>query len=77
MRPRREACSGAGAVESDVEKILRNADKLRFLGPNRAFVTLLFAIWANRKRGWLSQLMRIVLLGIGAGSAGYWSGFFS
>jgi hypothetical protein len=63
--------------ESDVEKILGNADKLKYLGPNRAFLTLLFAIWANRKRCRLSQFLRIALIALGAGGYGYWSGFFS
>jgi hypothetical protein len=62
---------------SEIEKILSKADKLEFLGQNRAFVTLLFAIWANRKRGWLSQVLRIGLLAAGVGGYGYWTGFFS
>jgi hypothetical protein len=63
--------------ESDVEKILRNAGKLEYLGRNRAFVAILFAIWANRKRGWLSHALRVGALTAGAGGVGYWSGFFS
>ena len=63
--------------QSEVEKILGNAGKLKYLGPNRAFLTLLFAIWANRKRGWLSQVLRITLPVAGAGSYAYWAGFFS
>lgn len=63
--------------ESDVEKILRSANRLKYLGPNRAFFTLLFAIWANRKRGWLSQVLRIGMLAVGAGGYGYWNGLFS
>lgn len=65
------------STESDVEKILQNADRLKYLGPNRAFFTLLFAIWASRKRGWLAQVLRIVALAVGAGSYGYWNGLFS
>jgi hypothetical protein len=59
---------------SEIEKILSSADKLKFLGQNRAFVTLLFAIWSSRKRDWLSQVLRIGLLTAGGG---YWTGLFS
>ena len=59
---------------SEIDRILSSADKLRYLGQNRAFLTLLFAIWANRKRGWLSQVLRVVLVIVGGGY-GYW--FFS
>jgi hypothetical protein len=63
--------------QSEVEKILRNADKLKYLGANRAFLTILFALWTNRRRGWLSQVLRLVVLAGGAGGVGYWTGLFS
>jgi hypothetical protein len=61
---------------SEIEKILSSADKLKFLGQNRAFVAILFAIWANRKRGWLSQGLRIALFTAAVGSYEYWMRFF-
>jgi hypothetical protein len=53
---------------SEVEKVLASADKLRFLGRNRAFVALIFALWTARKKGGLwSALVKIVLLAGGVG----------
>jgi hypothetical protein len=64
--------------ESDVEKILLRAGELKFLGRNRAFITLLFAVWAARKRrGYWSALTKLGLLVGGASGLGYWHGFFS
>lgn len=64
--------------ESDIEKVLASADKLKYLGRNRAFFTLLFALWAARKKSGLwSALTRLGLVAAGVGSCGYWSGFFS
>jgi hypothetical protein len=60
---------------SDVEKVLASADKLKFLGPNRAFFALLFALWTARKKSGLwSALTKLCVL---AGAGGYWTGFLS
>jgi hypothetical protein len=64
--------------ESDVQKVLLSAGELRFLGRDRAFVTLLVALWAARKKGGLwSALTKLGLLAGGVGGYGYWSGFLS
>jgi hypothetical protein len=65
--------------ESEVDKVLARAGELKFLGRNRAFFTLLFAIWTSRKRdGLWSALTRLVLMAGGvSGGYWYWSGFFS
>lgn len=63
--------------ENEIEKVLSRADKLKFLGQNRAFMTLLFAVWAARKKGgFWSTLTRLILLVGGAGGFGYWHGVF-
>jgi hypothetical protein len=63
--------------ESDVEKVLLRAGELKFLGRNRAFITLLFAVWAARKKGGLvGVLKKGILLVVGVGGFGYWTGFF-
>jgi hypothetical protein len=59
--------------ENEVDKVLARAGELKFLGRNRAFVTLLVALWAARKRGGLwSVLSRLCLLAVGTGGYGYW-----
>jgi hypothetical protein len=64
--------------ESEVEKVLSSADKLKFPGRNRAFIALLFALWAARKRrGLLGALKKGILLALGVAGFGYWNGFFS
>jgi len=69
---------GAMSDESDVEKVLANAERLKYLGRNRAFLTLLFAIWATRKRGGiLGLLAKLCILAGGASGCGYLTGFFS
>jgi hypothetical protein len=63
--------------EGAVEKVLLRAGGLRFLGRNRAFITLLFAVWAARKKaGLASNLKKLTFLvggrvasGIGTGSS--------
>jgi hypothetical protein len=63
--------------ESEVEKILLSAGELKFLGRDRAFLTLLFALWAARKKGGMvSALKKGMLLAVGLGGFGYWNGFF-
>jgi len=63
--------------ESEVGRVLSNAEKLKFLGPNRAFITLLFALWAARRRAGLwSVLMKLGLIAGGASGYGYLTGFF-
>jgi hypothetical protein len=63
--------------ESEVDKVLSSAAELKFLGRNRAFVALLFALWMARKKGGLwSALTKLGLLA-GVGGYGYWNGFFS
>jgi hypothetical protein len=44
--PEGEAMSDEGAVE----KVLLRAGELKFLGRNRAFITLLFAVWRPAKK---------------------------
>jgi hypothetical protein len=64
--------------ESEVEKVLLRAGELKFLGRDRAFVTLLFALWAARKKGGLlSALTKVAILAGGVGGCAYWNGFFS
>ena len=64
--------------ESEIEKVLSSADKLKFLGRNRAFIALLFALWTARKKGGLlGALKKGILLTLGVGGYGYWNGFFS
>jgi hypothetical protein len=64
--------------ENDIEKIIQNAGRPRYLGPNRAFVTLLFAIWAKRKRSWFWRSLQITLVVAGVGGIyGYLQEFFS
>jgi hypothetical protein len=54
------------SAESQIDKVLANAGQLGFLGPNRALLALLFALWAARKRpGLLSRLLGTIALGIG------------
>jgi len=43
--------SDAMSNESEVDKILSRAGELKFLGKDRAFLTLLFAVWAVRQKG--------------------------
>jgi hypothetical protein len=63
--------------ESEVEKVLSSAEKLKFLGRDRAFIALLFALWAARKKGALwGFLTKLSLIAGGAGGYGYWSGLF-
>jgi hypothetical protein len=62
--------------ESEVEKVLSSADKLKYLGRNRAFIALLFALWAARKKGGLWTTLTKLALLAGAGGYGYWTGFF-
>jgi hypothetical protein len=62
--------------ESEVEKVLLSAGQLKYLGPNRAFLTLLVALWAARKKGGtFSLFVKLCVLVGGAGGYGYWSGF--
>lgn len=64
--------------ESEVEKVLLSAGELKFLGRDRAFIALLFALWAARKKaGFWSALTRFGLVVGGLGGFGYWNGFFS
>lgn len=64
--------------ESEVEKVLLSAGELKFLGRNRAFITLLFALWAARRRGGLLRAVtKLSLLAGGVGGCGYWIGFFN
>jgi hypothetical protein len=64
--------------ESEVEKVLARVGELKFLGRDRAFLALLFALWMVRKRSGLwSALTKVVLLAGGVGGYGYWSGLFS
>jgi hypothetical protein len=64
--------------ENQIEKVLSRADKLKFLGRNRAFIALLFAVWAAKKKGgfWSARTKLGLLVG-GASGFGYWHGFFS
>jgi hypothetical protein len=65
-------------MSDEVEKVLLRAGELKFLGRDRAFFALLFALWtARRKRGVLSILMKLGLLAGGVGGYGYWNGFFN
>jgi hypothetical protein len=64
--------------EDAVEKVLLRAGELKFLGRNRAFITLLFALWAARKKGGIWSAMTKLGLLIGSASGlGYWTGLFS
>jgi hypothetical protein len=64
--------------ESEIEKVLASADKLKYLGRNRAFFALIFALWAARRKGGLwSALAKLGLVTAGVGGYGYWNGFFS
>jgi hypothetical protein len=64
--------------EGGVEKVLVNAGQLKYLGPNRAFLAILFALWAARKKpGQWGRLMKLAVLTTGLGGYGYWTGFFS
>ena len=66
------------SVESEIENVLARAERLKYLGRNRAFLTLLFALWASRKKGGLgSALTKLGVVAGGVGGFGYWSGFFS
>ena len=63
--------------ESEVEKVLSRAGDLKFLGRDRAFLTLLFALWtASKKSGPLSRLTKLAVVAIGLGGYGYWKRFF-
>jgi hypothetical protein len=64
--------------ESEIEKVLASADKLKYLGRNRAFFALIFALWAARKKGGLwNALTKLGLVIASVSGYGYWSGFFS
>lgn len=62
--------------ESVVDKALARAGELKYLGKNRAFFTLLFALWTSRKKGGLwAALTKVVLLASGlSGGLWYWGG---
>ena len=60
--------------ESEVDKVLARAGELRYLGKNRAFFAILFALWTSRKTGgpW-AALTKLVLVASGlGGSFWYW-----
>jgi hypothetical protein len=64
--------------ENEVEKVLLSAGQLKYLGPNRAFFTLLVALLAARKKGGiLGFLTKLCVLAGGAGGYGYWNRFFT
>jgi hypothetical protein len=64
-------------MSDGVDKVLAKAGELKFLGPNRAFLALLFALWTARKKSGLWGLTKLGLLAGGLVGYGYWNGFFS
>ena len=63
---------------SEIERVLASANKLKFLGPNRAFFALIFALWTARKKGGLWNILtKLGLLTASVGGYGYWNGLFS
>ena len=63
--------------DSEADKVLSSARELKFLGPDRAFLTLIFALWTARKRSGLGGVLtKFGFFTAGVGGYGYWNGFF-